>query len=91
MSYSESVYKKAGDEIRRRKEAAENEHKFKCAEIYSAHPEVEAVSRKLEGTSKEYLQIVLKGGPKLEKNIEDLKHRTAELNQQKRAIFLNIY
>ena len=86
MTYSDNVYKRAGNELRRRKQDAENDQKFRCADIYSAHPDVEEVCKKLEGTSREYLAIVLKGGSELNQSIEELKQRTSELGKRKRAL-----
>ncbi len=90
MAYSEKVFRRAADELLRRKETAEAEQKFRCSEIYMQYPEVEDICRQLEKTSLEYLLIVLKDGADAELKIEELKHRTRILADTKRAKLLDL-
>lgn len=85
MAYSDRVFKRAVDELKRRRENAENEQKFRQAAIYQQYPELADVCTKLERTSLEYLSIILKGGSDVEKNIEELKQKSRQLADTKRA------
>lgn len=80
--YSESVYSRAGQELRRRKLEAEAETKRRKAELFAQDPDVAAISKQLEGTANEYLKIILNGGTELHDNIEKLRKKSTELSSK---------
>lgn len=90
MAYSDKVFKRAVDELQRRRETAENEQKFRCADIYSQDPELESICVQLEKTSLEYLGIVLKGGDDMSRKIDELKQKSMKLSAAKREKLRNL-
>ena len=84
MAYSDKVFKRAVDELHRRRENALNEQKFRCADIYSQDSELEAICGQLERTSLEYLSIIAKGGEDMFSRIDDLKQKSQKLATLKR-------
>lgn len=90
VKYDPSVYKIAGAELRRRKNQAESDLLLRREEIFSRSPSLRNICAQLETTSRKYLEIVLRGGPDRQQQLDALRRSNEELNREKRAILIEL-
>ena len=86
MRYSQKVFEKAENEIKRRKEQAEAQQMQRYAEISEISPEITILQKRLQNTCLELMQIVINKEKNAEQEIENVKNKNLRTQESISAL-----